>query len=195
MSTMDYLDARSDFRRARRRATMESLLARLKNQPSQLLSYEEVCRIAGAQGELKRGLREIPIDNIVGSVGRHADFTRTFLPRYDSLQERWVRVMALADSLEGWPPIEVYQMGEAYFVIDGHHRVSAARQMGLATFPAYVIETRARIPVKADDDLQQLVVRMEQQVARQTPFTDAQSQPALRATPVTTADAKVKQMA
>jgi hypothetical protein len=67
--------------------------------------------------------------------------------------------------------------------------------MGLATFPAYVIETKARIPVKADDDLQQLIVRMEQQVGRETRFTDAHPQADLRATPATTGEAEMKQMA
>lgn len=187
MATIGYFDALTDFRRARRRATMESLLARLQNHPSLLLSYEEVRRITGAQGERNRGLQEIPIDNIVGSVGRYSDFTRTFLPRYDSMEERWARVMALATSLEGWPPIEVYQIGDVYFVIDGHHRVSAAREMGLATFPAYVVEVGARVPVKPDDDLEELILRSEYHAfTRQTQLLETRPQADLR---VTAADA------
>lgn len=178
-----YLGAVDDFRRARRQATLERLVARLRNHPNLLLSYEEVRRITGAKGERNRGLQEVALDRIVGSVDRYSDFTRTFLPLNDSMEERWARVMYLADSREGWPPIEVYQIGDAYFVIDGHHRVSAAQAMGVATFPAYVIEVEARVPVHADDDVEQLLVRREaHEFARRTGLPETRPRADLRVT-------------
>ena len=178
-----YLGAVDDFRRARRRATLERLVARLRNHPNSLLSYEEVRRITGAKRERNRGLQEVALDKIVGSVDRYSDFTRTFLPIYDNMEERWARVMSLADSRAGWPPIEVYQIGDAYFVIDGHHRVSAAQAMGVATFPAYVTEVEARVPVKADDDVEKLIVRRERhEFARRTGLGETRPQADLRVT-------------
>lgn len=159
MVTPGYIQAREDFRKARRQAALEQLLSRLRGKPSELLSYDEVRRLVGAQSRIERGLEEIPVDAIVGSVGRYADFTRTFLPRTDQMQERWARVKAVATGPSGWPPIEVYKLGQAYFVIDGNHRVSVARQMGLKTIPAYVTEVQTRVPLSADVDPQALVLK------------------------------------
>ncbi|MFW6183071.1 MAG: universal stress protein, partial [Chloroflexota bacterium] len=85
MVTPGYIQAREDFRKARRQAALEQLLSRLRGKPSELLSYDEVRRLVGAQSRIERGLEEIPVDAIVGSVGRYADFTRTFLPRTDQM--------------------------------------------------------------------------------------------------------------
>ncbi|MCA9972668.1 MAG: universal stress protein, partial [Anaerolineales bacterium] len=99
---------------------------------------------------------DIPLDAIIGSVGRYGDFTRSFLPRSDSMKQRWAAVKTLATSGEGWPPIQVYQLGSAYFVLDGNHRVSVARQLGMRTIQAYVTEVVSRLPLTPDvqpDDL------------------------------------------
>lgn len=147
-----------DFREARQRAGLRELLARLTGRSVALLSYDDVLRRLRPTGSAEVGLREIPLDAIAGSVGRSLDFTRDFLPRRDSDEERWSRVRAaVADPAgAGLPPIRVYQIGEAYFVIDGHHRVSVARQMGANEIEAYVTEVRTKVPLSADvspDDL------------------------------------------
>jgi hypothetical protein len=85
----------------------------------------------------------------VGSVGRYDDFTRSFLPRRDSDAGRWARVKAATLDLTGLPPIEVYQIGQAYFVLDGNHRVSVARQLGAPTIQAYVTEVPDQSPLLA----------------------------------------------
>jgi len=154
-----YLGAIEDFNRARRQAALEQILARLTGRPGTLLSYDEVRRIVGERTRVPRGLKEIPLDAIVGSVGRYSDFTRTFLPRSDTMQARWARVKTVATGMEGWPPIEVYQLGDAYFVIDGNHRVSVARQMGMETIPAYVTEVKTRVPLTTDASPEELIIR------------------------------------
>ena len=83
-----------DFRRARRQAAMEELMARLRGKSAELLSFEDVRQKLKAEPGAPRGLEEIPLDSIVGSVGRYNDFTRSFLPRHDSDQERWAGVEA-----------------------------------------------------------------------------------------------------
>lgn len=157
-----YLSAIEDFHNARRRAALEQVLARLRGQPDRLLSYEEVRRIVGERSRVERGLREIPLDAIVGSVGRYGDFTRTFLPRSDAMQDRWARVKTVATDMGGWSPIEVYQLGDNFFVIDGNHRVSVARQMGLSTIPAYVTEVRTAVPVSSDVQPDALIIKARQ---------------------------------
>ena len=154
-----YLGAVEDFHEARRRAALEQILARLTGRPDTLLSYDEVRSIVGERNRIDRGLKEIPLDAIVGSVGRYGDFTRTFLPKSDQMQDRWARVKTVATSMEGWPPIEVYQLGESYFVIDGNHRVSVARQMGLESIPAYVTEVKTRVALTPDAQPEELIIR------------------------------------
>lgn len=157
-----YVRAIEDFDNARRKASVEQVLSRLRGRPDTLLAYEEVRRLVGEHSRVDRGLKEIPLDAIVGSVGRYTDFTRTFLPRSDTLQQRWARVKTVATDMGGWPPIEVYLLGDVYFVIDGNHRVSVARQMGLDTITAYVTEVKTLVPVTADMDPEQLIIRARQ---------------------------------
>jgi len=152
----DLSSAISDFRSARNQAGLKELLARLKGESTQLLSYDEVRRQLKAWGWIECGVKDIPLDAIVGSVGRYTDFTRDFLPLGDVNPERWARVKVAASGLVGLPPIEVYQIGETYFVQDGNHRVSVARQLGALFIQAYVTEVQIRVPLTPDvqpDDL------------------------------------------
>jgi hypothetical protein len=82
-----------------------------------------------------RGVREIPIDAIVGTFdpGRAREFDRCFRP-VERARRRWLRVW-MADEL---PPISVMKVGESYALLDGHHRVSVALARGATTIPAIV---------------------------------------------------------
>lgn len=155
-SRSDYLQALHNFRLAYLQAGLEQILARLKGESADLLPYEEVRQLLHGKENPRRTLRDIPLDAIVGSVGRYTDFTRSFLPRRNSDQYRWAQVEMGMKGLTGLPPIAVYQIGEAYFVEDGNHRVSVARQMGAEMIEAYVtqVETKAALtPAMQPDDL------------------------------------------
>jgi nucleotide-binding universal stress UspA family protein len=112
-----------------------------------------------AEDTNQRRLREIPLDAIVGSVGRYADFTRGFLPRHETDKQRWADVKVKALYKGGFPPIDVYQVGEVYFVLDGNHRVSVARQLGATTIQAYVTEVRTRVPLTPDVQPDELIIK------------------------------------
>jgi nucleotide-binding universal stress UspA family protein len=162
LTRMDnHFNAVNDFQRARRQAALQELLARVRGSSAELLSYEEVRQKLRAGGVASRGLREIPIDAIVGSVGRYRDFTRGFLPLQDSDQNRWAGVSLASSTGTGLPPIEVYQIGEAYFVIDGHHRVSIARQNDANVIEAYVTEIRSSVPITPDIEPGELIIKAE----------------------------------
>lgn len=156
----NYSSALNDFRRARRRAATQELLARLGGRSEDLLSFEEARRAVGTAAQLPRGLQEIPVDAIVGSVGRYEDFTRDFLPRQSIAAGRWAGIRAAIER-QGMPPIEVYKLGEAYFVQDGHHRVSVARQVGAPTIEAYVTEIPTKAPLSPEDDADDLILKAE----------------------------------
>ncbi len=140
---------------------MQEIMARLTGQPIDLLSFEEVRQKFKLRGGSSRGLREIPLEAIVGSVGRYTDFTRSFLPRQDSDEHRWAGVKAATLSLSGLPPIEVYQIGQVYFVLDGNHRVSVARELGATHIEAYVTEFKTKVPLEPDDQPDDLIIKAE----------------------------------
>lgn len=160
--TENFRQAVHDFHQARQRAAFEEILSRMTGKSSQLLSYEEVAQKLKLQARAERGIQSIPLNAIVGSVGRYTDFTRNFLPRNPVDEDRWARVKAsLSDNLAGWPPIEVYQVGEVYFVLDGNHRVSIARQEGWETIEARVIEVKTSVPLTPDVSPDDLIIKAE----------------------------------
>jgi uncharacterized ParB-like nuclease family protein len=153
--------AAEDFRRARTRAVLEQISARLRGKSAELVCYDDVQEAVSADSRLTRGLQDIPIDAIVGSVGRCTDFTRTFLPLRDETEGRWTRVEQAAASPKGLPPIDVYKVGDVYFVLDGNHRVSVARQLGATYIEAYVTEFPTRVPLSPSDRPDELIVKIE----------------------------------
>jgi hypothetical protein len=148
--TEDWLDAR-------RNAFVQDVLAAFTHRPADLLPFEEVHHKLHLSNMRYLGLQEVPVDHIVGSVGRYQDFTRAFLPRRENLGERWRRIDQLVTSGAGMPPIELYQVGQAYFVRDGNHRVSVARQHHIPSIEAYVWEYTTDIPLEPDSDVDQVL--------------------------------------
>ncbi len=148
-SVHDKITAVQDYQRLRERAILQEIVSRLTNNDIGLLSYEDVRNKLHVQELGERGLKDIPLDKIVGSVGRYRDFTRNFLPRGGASQRRWVDVKTLATGSLGFPPIEVYQVGDVYFIKDGNHRVSVAKEMGWKSIPAFVIACETPVNVEA----------------------------------------------
>ena len=153
-----YSAALRDFHEARRQAAIQDFKARVTGKSDDLLSYEEISKLLKVEGVTKLGLQDIPLDAIVGSVGRYNDFTRTFLPRRDSARERWAKIKLKATYRGGLPPIEVYKIGQTYFVLDGNHRVSVVRQLGGTHIQAYVTEVHTQVPLSPDVSPDELII-------------------------------------
>lgn len=173
--TIVYNTAVDDFKRARRSAAMQQMMARLTGQSADLLAYDDVCRAVKSSEGVKQGVYEIPLDAIVGSVGRYQDFTRNFWPKNDSDEERWVRVKTAVNEMVGMPPIDVYKVGDVYFVIDGNHRVSIARQLGSDSITARVTEVSLRVPLLPGDNPDEMICK-----ARYAEFLDRTNLDVLR---------------
>ena len=152
--------ATRDFDRAHRWAFFQDLLSAMRYNPADLLPFEIVQEKLHLGHKSYLGLQDIPLDKIVGSVGRYEDFTRNFMPRKTHTRPRWENIETLAEH-GGWRPIEVYKVSDTYFVRDGNHRVSVARQLGMETIEAEVWEYPTRVPLEADDDLDDLIIRAE----------------------------------
>jgi hypothetical protein len=152
--------AEREFDRAYHQAFIQDALSFLHYDSPDLLSFDTVCQRLGLEKKTYRGIQSIRLDQIVGSVGRYNDFTRTFLPRTESVRGRWQQVGQLSSS-RAMPPIQVYQVGQVYFVLDGNHRVSVARRLGAETIQAHVWEFETRVPLEPDDAPKDVLVRQE----------------------------------
>lgn len=152
-------DVISRFDAARRAAIMQDLLRPLLGRPVELLPFEEVKERLRLGNLVDRGLREVPVERIVGSLGRQREFTRAFLPRDEALRRRWQDVEELAESQRGFPPVELYKVGDAYFVVDGHHRVSVARRLGAPAIEARVQEFLTPVSLQPDESIESVLLK------------------------------------
>ncbi len=139
---LNYIQSENEFNRASHRAFWEVVRSLFTHHNAYLVSFNETISKLGLGQFADRGLQDIPVKKIVGSAGRYKDFTRHFLPRLADKRnkERWRNIYTLAVTGVGIPPIEVYEVGDVYFVEDGHHRVSVASHLDWKTVQAYVTE-------------------------------------------------------
>ncbi len=161
------LDAQHDFQRARRRATIAKLVARLRGEPNDVgvvLPYEEVIAALGFVSERRVGLTVVPLDAIVGSVDRSRDYDRRFRPTSGRTRGRWEQIAAAARRGESFPPVDLLRVGELYFVRDGHHRVSVARALGRTDIDAYVTEVTTRVDADQATKLSDLPLKSHERV-------------------------------
>lgn len=154
--------AKDDFDDALRKGYWRSVFSWLTQNDNHLLPFDEVRKYVPIKGQHYIGIRQIPMAQIVGSVGRYNDFDRAFLPRHRNTSSRWISIdqAHLSDII--LPPIEVYKIGEAYFVKDGNHRVSVAKERGQLEIDAVVIEIDTDIQVDAHTDIDTLIRQQEQ---------------------------------
>src|SRR5574341_1853153 len=156
--------SRADYTAARTKASFRQLLAFLTGRRNDLLSFEQVREKLRIGGPIYRGVQTVSVDHIVGSVNRYKDFDRAFLPRQDFTADRWQRVNRAWYEDVSLPPVLLYKVGEVYFVVDGHHRVSVAREQGQEFIDAEVRECQVKVPVTPDlqpEDLELLGGKVE----------------------------------
>lgn len=152
---------RHDFERARQKALVHELLSIVRRQPNELIPYHEVRRRLSPERESYRGFQIVPIENIVGSVDRFHDFDRAFLPRRGNTASRWKNVDRAYYQDVRLPPIQLYKVGDVYWVKDGNHRVSVARERGVEFIDAEVIEGHVRVPLYASMTAFELLLQVE----------------------------------
>jgi hypothetical protein len=122
-------------RRHGRRGRFWSIGSRESRWLLDLSEIEETCRV---EARSYAGLHTVPIEQIRGSEGRSTDFDRDFHPLQDHSSGRWLRVAAAREQDKALPPVVLIQVGEVYFVRDGHHRISVARARGQLDIEAEV---------------------------------------------------------
>ena len=147
VKTINYIRSEHAFGDARMRARWDVLTSLIAGRNPHLLSFRLAVGDAHRARVIYHGLQDIPLSHVVGSVGREREFTWRFHPltNRQRQKERWRTAFARALSGSGYPPIEVYQVGMSFFVIEGHHRVSIAKYLNWETIQAHVSELRLPI--------------------------------------------------
>jgi hypothetical protein len=151
----------NDFERAYRKAFWRKVTAWLTREPNTLLPFYDVRDRMPIKGQHYLGLQQIPIERIVGSLGRYKDFDRAFLPRQSHTRNRWVNIDRAYYEQVNLPPVELFKMGEIYFVKDGNHRVSVAREWEQEFIDAYVTEIMIPVPLTLDMGANDLELQKE----------------------------------
>jgi hypothetical protein len=157
MSDEFFDQARTDFQRARFKAFMNRVMGALSGKPAMLLSYDDIKEKLHIGGPIYRGVQTVRVEQIAGSLNRYHEFDRVFLPASDKLADRWQSVNRAFYQDISLPPVVLYKVGQVYFVVDGHHRVSVAREQGQLYIEAEVRECATRVNITPDiklDDLQ-----------------------------------------
>jgi len=143
------------FEKARRREIYRKLASVVRGAPrpeAELPSLADVRKRLRLFDQRYVGIQPIPVADIVGTVDRRPDFAPGFLPRDFEARDKWRRVEQ-AFPTSDFPPIVVYQVGEAYFVVDGHHRVGIAKMRDIEFIDAEVTEVALRHPLNAELDV------------------------------------------
>jgi hypothetical protein len=134
------IDAERAFTRAMRARRRASLMQKLRRQAACGLEVFDELDITRSRTRVARGIREIPLDAITGTLepARAPLFDGCFRPAR-AARMRWQRLWVAEQRGEPLPPISVVRVGSSYVVRDGHHRVSVARARGAATIDALLV--------------------------------------------------------
>jgi hypothetical protein len=136
--TILHSKAKPLFDRARFLCGLCSIHARLLHRDRRLLTLETMAKTMPSNTVRNGAIQAIPINLIRGSVNRSDDFDRDFYPMNDRHSWRWIRIASMMLQGTPLPPVELAQVGQEYFVIDGHHRISVAKMLKYQAIDAVI---------------------------------------------------------
>lgn len=128
----------SVFQKVHWRAQLRHIWGQLTRRPHRLLDLDEVCKTETIECRYEAGCQTIEVKKIRGSECRVCDFDDAFLPLKSAAQQRWAGVYAARVCGQPLPAVSLVQVGDTYYVRDGHHRVSVARLLGEQFMEAHV---------------------------------------------------------
>lgn len=132
------IQAAEQFRQWHARGKRAWVWSKLTGQQKRLLNLSETSRRYHVRNIRDGGLRFVPLDQIRGSEGRTTDFDADFRPLHAHNRDRWIGIAVARMHELPLPSVELVQLGDSYFVRDGHHRISVARMMGQQDIDAQV---------------------------------------------------------
>ena len=127
-----------EFRQLRNKAVRRKLFSLLFGRRHRLINLGEVQKRVKVDTRAHGGIKLVPVEKIRGSINRCHDFDADFRPLQEYTKERWVNIALAYSRDEGLPPVELVDLDDTYFVIDGHHRISVAKMLGQREIEAEV---------------------------------------------------------
>jgi len=152
-----------DFDQAYKKGFIRTIIKHFSQKRHGLVSFADLRKQLAILGQRDRGMQEIEIEKIIGSFNRYQDFDDSFLPIQTHTRGRWENIDRVYMQGEYLPPVEVYQIGEFYFVIDGNHRISVAREKGQKFIDAHVIELEIPFELQGEFDWYDVLLKQEHQ--------------------------------
>ena len=132
------IDAMQRFEQTRLQARLNRFRAALTHQSVALRDFSAVATFCGPPNSHYAGIKTVLIEQIRGSEGRSQDFDRYFNPTHARTAKRWISVYTAWLDGTAMPAVELVQVGDSYYVRDGHHRISVAKALGLRYIDAQV---------------------------------------------------------
>jgi hypothetical protein len=156
-------DSKQKFENARFKSLLNSLKFFLIGRENELLSFDKIKKGLGLRNQRYLGIKAVAVDDIVGSVDRYKDFDRYFLPKKTFLMQRWANIHGAFSRDIGLPLVQLYKVGNIYFVVDGNHRVSVAKNIGARYIDAEITEFITKTPVTREMDPKDMFLLAERE--------------------------------
>ncbi len=146
------------FSKAMSKAFTLELKDQLLRRSKRLLPFDDIKERLKLWYGKDIGIMSVPLDSIIGSQGRYRNFTRHFLPLDENLRNRWKDIEIAVESGKDLPPVELYKVCNAYFVKDGHHRISVAKAKKKGSIEAKVFEYNCDLSLDDKTDFEQIAI-------------------------------------
>jgi hypothetical protein len=143
---LQYNTALNQFRASLLKGKLSRFKRRILKAPQRLYDLNDLKQYLSLRGSCYSGIQVVCISSIIGSESRTVDFDMDFRPMSESARERWVNMAIVYLARITLPPIQLIQVGDGYFVRDGHHRISVSRHFGQVAMDAEVITWKAAPP-------------------------------------------------
>ena len=141
-----YNTAMSCFRSAMLKGKLSRIRRGILRHRRWLYDLASIKSQIGLMGSYYAGIKVVSMEHVIGTEGRSDGFDIDFYPLSEESCERWVNMALVYLSHIPLPPVVLTQVGDVYFVRDGHHRISVARAFGQAAMDAEVIVWKAHPP-------------------------------------------------
>lgn len=132
-----------------------------------LKSFSEEQKKENAYNSVYLGLKEVPINKIIGSVEKFEDFDKNFVPQNNIVKTRWMNIYKGYMKEEMLPTVNLYKIKDNYYVYDGNHRISVAKYLNFSSIEAEVEEF-----LPTTDEKEEILYREKMIFEKNTDLTD-----------------------
>ena len=136
------------------------------NRNSEAKCFREDQECEGAFDHIDRGICSVPLEQIVGSVGRYHDFDSQFKIKDHVPPDRFISVKKAMKEGKSLPPVKLYKIKDEYYVLDGNHRIAAAKELGRSDIMSKIVEF-----IPSSNTLENIIYREKSEFVEQTGLT------------------------